>query len=189
MNNTNPADFVYPISLLREVMNLSNNAVIIKNGYENIYSIDHRRKIRERYDFNSLIISGRPDFQVFDNDKFFLVEGKTSPRIVEAVPLLLNLLYSKYTEIPVYYSFLDSYKRAEEIPFNWIKIPKNHSDEFNANFKDLFLEYGVLEENFEYVEYYENDSGDPFILDTRFPRLSTKDIQEFLRKYSTGDEI
>ncbi len=184
MVSIDPNDFPYPISLLRKVMNLSSNAVVIPNGYEHSFSETHRKVIRKTYDFNALIISGRPDFQIFDNDKFFLAEGKTSPRIAEAVPVLLNQLYSKKTGIPIYYSYLDSYKLAEEIPFNWIKIPKNHEDEFKTIWEPLFKENGVEDDSvFEYTGKWEYGSGDPFILDIKYERLDKEYIIEFLSQY------
>ncbi len=183
-----PNDFPYPPSLLREVMNLSSKAVIIQNGYENNFSKSNIQEIQKTYDFNSLIIRGRPDFQVFDNDKFFLVEGKTSPRVVEAVPLLFNKLYSEKTGIPVYYAFLDSFKLSKDIPFNWIKIPKKYAEEFNLNFKHLFIEYGVLEKVFDYEEKYRDGSGDPFVLDTHYPRLELDYIKKFLSSYKNHGE-
>lgn len=170
MPEINPQNFEFPEKLLKKVMKLSDNAIIIQNGYENKYPKNIRIKLQENFDLPSMIIRGTPDFQIYDLGKFFLVESKEDARAIEVIPLLLNKIYSEKTGIPIYYCFRDSFTNVKDMSLEPILVPLTHADDFKKSFESWFIEYGIEKTQIIYLKKPIGGSGDPFVLNENVER-------------------
>jgi len=155
-----PKDFLVSNDLVRQRLELPDDAIVVPFGYEGILDKKILDVLKTRFDSGSMFIRTRPDFFVIEKNEIHFVEAKQRTKNVEAIQLLYNKFYER-CGIKVVYSFPEVTIRATMIPMERLIIPENYRGEFDVNLKHLFEEEGV--KDFWYVGHIDHGSGDAFV--------------------------